>query len=112
MLCAIWYHLRNLNNVKNTHGGLILLVELQASATLQLHSSMGVFYVVLIAQVVPDREERLIFFQCVFFLVQRLKTVSVYALSYKPRVLFMGFLFGISGLFQDFQSFLFDILRQ
>ena len=27
--CAIWYHLRNLKNVKNTHGGLLLLVKLQ-----------------------------------------------------------------------------------
>ena len=29
MLCAIWYHLYNLKNVKNTHGGVILLVKLQ-----------------------------------------------------------------------------------
>ena len=27
MRCAIWYHLYNLNNVKNTHGGLLLLVK-------------------------------------------------------------------------------------
>ena len=26
MLCAIWYHLCNLKNVKNTHGGVFLLV--------------------------------------------------------------------------------------
>ena len=26
MLCAIWYHLYNLKNVKNTHEGLLLLV--------------------------------------------------------------------------------------
>ena len=26
VLCAIWYHLQNLKNVKNTHGGLLLLV--------------------------------------------------------------------------------------
>ena len=30
MLCAIWYHLYNLKNVKNTHGGVIILVKLQA----------------------------------------------------------------------------------
>ena len=30
MLCAIWYHLHNLKNVKNTHGGVLLLVQLQA----------------------------------------------------------------------------------
>ena len=27
MLCAIWYHLYNLKNVKNTHGGVLLLVK-------------------------------------------------------------------------------------
>ena len=26
--CAIWYHLTNLKNVKNTHGGVLLLVTL------------------------------------------------------------------------------------
>ena len=31
MLCAIWHHLYNLKNVKNTHGGVILLVMLQAA---------------------------------------------------------------------------------
>ena len=29
MLCAIWYHLRNLKSIKNTHGGVLLLVKLQ-----------------------------------------------------------------------------------
>ena len=33
MLWAIWYHLYNLKNVKNTHGGVLLLVELQALAS-------------------------------------------------------------------------------
>ena len=28
--CATWYHLYNLKNVKNTHGGMLLLVKLQA----------------------------------------------------------------------------------
>ena len=28
--CAIWYHLYNLKNVNNTHGGMLLLVKLQA----------------------------------------------------------------------------------
>ena len=31
MFCAIWYHLHNLKNVKNTQGGVLLLVKLQAS---------------------------------------------------------------------------------
>ena len=30
MRCAIWYHLCNLKNVKNTHGGVVILVKLQA----------------------------------------------------------------------------------
>ena len=33
MRCAIWYHLYNLKNVKNTHGGVLILVKLQAEAT-------------------------------------------------------------------------------
>ena len=36
MLCAIWYNLYNLKNVKNAHGGVVLLVKLQAK-TLQLY---------------------------------------------------------------------------
>ena len=32
MRCAIWYHLYNLKNVKNTHGGVLILVKLQALA--------------------------------------------------------------------------------
>ena len=32
MLCAIWYHLYILKNLKNTHGGVLLLVKLQNSA--------------------------------------------------------------------------------
>ena len=30
--CAIWYHLYELKNVKNTHGGVLILVKFQASA--------------------------------------------------------------------------------
>ena len=29
MRCAIWYHLYNLKNVKNTHRGVFYLVKLQ-----------------------------------------------------------------------------------
>ena len=32
MRCAIWYHLYNLKNVKNTHGGVLILVKLQGLA--------------------------------------------------------------------------------
>ena len=31
MVCPIWYYFYNLKNVKNTHGGVLLLVKLQAS---------------------------------------------------------------------------------
>ena len=30
MRCVIWYRLYNLKNVKNSHGGVLLLVKLQA----------------------------------------------------------------------------------
>ena len=30
MRCAIWYHLYNFKNMKNTHGGVSILVKLQA----------------------------------------------------------------------------------
>ena len=36
MRCAIWYHLFNLKNVKSTHGGVLIIVKLQASS-LQLY---------------------------------------------------------------------------
>ena len=32
MRCAIWYHLYNFKNVKNTHDGVSFLVELQAKS--------------------------------------------------------------------------------
>ena len=32
MLCAVWYHLYNLKNMKITHGRVLLLVKLQALA--------------------------------------------------------------------------------
>ena len=32
MHCVIWYHLRDLKNVKNSHGGVLVLVKLQTSA--------------------------------------------------------------------------------
>ena len=52
VLCAIWYHLHNLKNVKNTYGGVLLLVKLQA--TLKEHSSMGAFHIFKIAQMVRN----------------------------------------------------------
>ena len=40
MRCAIWYHLDNLKNVENTHGGVLLLVKLQAK---KLHGCFSHF---------------------------------------------------------------------
>ena len=35
MPCTIWYHLYNLKHVKNTHGGVLLSVKLQAEIMLR-----------------------------------------------------------------------------
>ena len=37
MLCVIWYRLCNFKNVKNTHGGVLLLKTLQASAKKKIY---------------------------------------------------------------------------
>ena len=42
MRCAIWYHLYNLQNVKNIYGGVLLLVKLQAKAYGLLMLSRGI----------------------------------------------------------------------
>ena len=39
MLCTIWYHLYNFKNAKNTHGGVLLLVKLQAEVCNFIKSS-------------------------------------------------------------------------
>ena len=36
MHCVIWYHLYNLKNVENTHGGVLLLVKLRAKSILRI----------------------------------------------------------------------------
>ena len=46
MLCAIWYHLYNLKNVKTTHGGMALLVKLQAYFT-KSNTPLWVFFTFL-----------------------------------------------------------------
>ena len=43
MLCTIWYHLYNLKNVKNTHGGVLLLVKLQALKVTLFHGCFSGF---------------------------------------------------------------------
>ena len=54
MLCAIWYHLYNFKNTKNTHGGVLLLVKVTL-----LH---GCFHIFKIAQMVPNRATHHIIF--------------------------------------------------
>ena len=46
MRCAIWYHLCYLKNVKNTHGGGLILVKLQAEACnfIKISTSPWVFF--------------------------------------------------------------------
>ena len=43
MRCAICYHLYNLKNVKNTHGGVLLLVKLQAKAGTKLRNASHIY---------------------------------------------------------------------
>ena len=43
MLCAIWQHLYNLKNVKNTHGGVLLLVKFQPATLLKVTLLHGCF---------------------------------------------------------------------
>ena len=45
MRCMIWYHLDNLKNVKNTHGGVLILVKLQAfSLQIKINTPPWVFF--------------------------------------------------------------------
>ena len=41
MRCAIWYHLYNLKNVKNTHGGVLFFVKLQTKACKSQKDKIG-----------------------------------------------------------------------
>ena len=43
MLSAIWHHLHNLKNVKNTHGGKLLLVKLQPATLTKVALLHGCF---------------------------------------------------------------------
>ena len=56
MLCTIWY---NLKKVKNTHGGVLLLVTLQTKAcnfaTSSTPPSTAIFHVFQAEQMVPNR---------------------------------------------------------
>ena len=43
MLCVIWFHLNNSQNVKNTHGAVLLLSNLQAVKATLLHGCFSRF---------------------------------------------------------------------
>ena len=43
-VCSIWHYLDNLKNVKNTHWGVLLLVNLQAKATLLKVTLLYVYF--------------------------------------------------------------------
>ena len=58
MRCAIWYHWYNLKSVKNTHGGVLILVKLQALACnfTRINAPSWVFFTFFkIVQMVPNR---------------------------------------------------------
>ena len=69
MLYTVWYHFYNFKTVKNRHGGVLLLVKLQAwrSVTLskvagfRLQSSTPAFHVFKIVRMVPNRAKHHIF---------------------------------------------------
>ena len=44
---AIWYHLYNLKNVKNTHGGVLILVKLMVKVVRYLPKSEAVVHMCL-----------------------------------------------------------------
>ena len=50
MRCAIWYHSYNLKNVKNIHGGVLLLVKLQAISPWMLFTFFNLYKWYQIAQ--------------------------------------------------------------
>ena len=55
MLCAIWYQLYNLKNVKNTHEGVLITFRLHSATLLKKRSSMDDSQVFSIALIVSNR---------------------------------------------------------
>ena len=56
-LCTIWYHVYDLKNVKNTHGGVLLLVKFQAEVCNFAKSNIPpwVFSSFKVVHMVPNR---------------------------------------------------------
>ena len=93
MRCAIWYHLYNLKNVKNTHGGVLILVKLQASADnfTKINTPPWVFFTfvqmhvcmfVQIVQMVPNRATHHI------LLILQTETSTLGALHAIPQIFY------------------------
>ena len=53
--CAIWYHLYNFKNVKNTPGGVLLSAGFKPATLLKLTLLHECFHVFTIVQMVPNR---------------------------------------------------------
>ena len=61
MLCATWYNLHNLKNVKNTYGKVSFLVKLQAQPASKSNNPSWVFFrFINLVQIVPNRAKHLI----------------------------------------------------
>ena len=73
MFCAIWYHFQNLKNMKNTYGGVLLLVTLQVLACNFTKSKTPhvVFHVVWVKQMVPNCAKHLTWIQFRSYISQR-----------------------------------------
>ena len=63
ILCAIWCHLYNFRNVKNTNGRVLLLVKLQAKASnfTESNTPLCVFHISEIVQMAPNRAKQHIY---------------------------------------------------
>ena len=78
-VCAIWYHLYNLKNVKNTDGGVLILVMLQAGACnfTKINTQPWVFFTFFkLYQMVPNRTTHHMFLtyfiaQCSIFITPK-----------------------------------------
>ena len=57
MLCGIFYHLYNLRNVKNTHGGVLLIVKVRAEncSFTKYNTAAWVFHIFDLLQMLPNR---------------------------------------------------------
>ena len=52
MRCAIWYHLYNLKNVKNIHGGILILIKLQALQMVPIRATHRMFDILSINRII------------------------------------------------------------